>query len=292
MEGPDRFKGEALLHRLVRCPGCGLVRLENPPQPAEMGKHYGPNYDRFIGRAGDSSDQRWRSRRETIRSYKSGGKLLDLGCSSGSFLETLKDQPWQLFGVEMSPKAAAQAIARSGANVFVGDILDATFEPASFDVITCFDVLEHVYEPRKVMAKVCQWLKPNGIFYTLVPNIECGEARLYKSYWYALELPRHLSHFCPASLKYLADSVGLQVAYLKTHRNSAVEYSLRYLGDAVLSQIGILRRPLAEADAPSNPARVVRKALRWTVFTVSYHVAGMMGPGESIHAVFQPPSRS
>lgn len=289
LEGPDRFNGDEHLHRLVRCPGCRLVWLENPPKPAEMGKHYGPNYDRFIGRAGDNSDQRWRSRRETISSYKSSGKILDLGCSSGSFLETLKGEAWELFGVEMSPEAAAQAITRSGANVFVGDILDATFEPGSFDAITCFDVLEHVYEPLKVMAKVHQWLKPNGIFYTLVPNIESGEARLYGSYWYALELPRHLLHFCPTSLKYLAESVGLQVASLEVHRNSAAQYSFHYLSDAVLAQIGILRKPLADAKAPNIPARVVRKALGWTVFAACYHLAGMIGPGESIHAVFQAP---
>jgi SAM-dependent methyltransferase len=201
----------------------------------------------------------------------------------------LKGASWTLSGIEMSEGAAKQAAARSGAEVFVGDILDAPFAPSSFDVITCFDVLEHVYEPRKVMEKVRQWLKPGGIFYTLVPNIECGEARIFKSYWYGLELPRHLSHFSPRSLRYLAESVGLTVASLETRRNSAMENSLHYMGDAALGSIGFPRAPLATAKMPGIPWKVTRKLLRWTVFLAFYHLTPAFGPGESIHAVFQAP---
>jgi 2-polyprenyl-3-methyl-5-hydroxy-6-metoxy-1,4-benzoquinol methylase len=289
LHGSDRFNAGRETHRLVRCTHCWLVWLQNPPHPEEMGKHYGPRYDRFIGRAGDNSSERWRDRREAITKHKSSGAILDLGCSSGAFLETLKGRGWELFGIEMSEGAAKQATARSGAKVFVGDILDAPFAPSTFDVITCFDVLEHVYEPRKVLEKVRQWLKPGGIFYVLVPNIECGEARLFKSYWYGLELPRHLSHFSPRSLKYVADSVGLNIASLETHRNSAMENSLHYLGDTALSRIGISRESLADAKTPGIPWKITRKLLRWTVFYALYHVEGAMGPGESIHAVFQAP---
>ena len=84
------------------------------------------------------------------------------------------------------------------------------FRRESFDVITCFDVLEHLYEPRQVMARVGEWLKPGGIFYVLVPNVDSAEARVFGSYWHGLELPRHLFHYSPASLKFLAESAGLR----------------------------------------------------------------------------------
>ena len=61
----------------------------------------------------------------------------------------------------------------------MGDILEAPFPPESFDVITCFDVLEHLYEPRQVMTQGGKWLKPGGIFYVLVPNIDSAEARVF-----------------------------------------------------------------------------------------------------------------
>lgn len=289
LAAPDRFNAGRETHRLVRCTRCWLVSLQNPPRPEEMGKHYGPDYDRFIGRAGDNSSNRWRDRREAITKHKSSGAILDLGCSSGAFLETLKGQGWELYGIEMSEGAAKQATERSGARVYVGDVLDAPFAPNSFDVITCFDVLEHVYEPRKVLEKARHWLKPGGIVYILVPNIESGEARIFKSYWYGLELPRHLSHFSPRSLRYLAESVGLTVASLETHRNSAMENSLHYLGDAVMSQIGFPREPLATAKMPGVPWKIARRLLRYSVFLAFYYLTPAFGPGESIHAVFQAP---
>jgi 2-polyprenyl-3-methyl-5-hydroxy-6-metoxy-1,4-benzoquinol methylase len=287
LKAPDRFHGQEKRYQLVRCPGCRLVWLRNAPCTAEMGQHYGPNYDRLITSVGEHSPERWKARSEALSRHASGGALLDLGCSSGAFLASLKKENWRLFGIEMSAQAARRAEARTGAEVFVGDILDAPYAAESFDVITCFDVLEHVYEPRKVLERVCCWLKPGGIFYTLLPNIESGEARLFKSYWYGLELPRHISHFSPDSLRYLAHSVGLEGASVEARRNSALEYSLRYVNDELLQRIGIIRSSLAEAPPARLPWKIVRKMLRWTVFAVIYHATALLGPGESIHAVFQ-----
>ena len=86
---------------------------------------------------------------------------------------------------------------------------------------------EHLYEPRQVMARVGEWLKPGGIFYVLVPNVDSAEARLFGSYWHGLELPRHLFHYSPASLKFLAESAGLREVSVETRRNPAVGTSLR-----------------------------------------------------------------
>src|ERR1017187_3489649 len=145
-----------------------------------------------------------------------------MGCSSGAFLESLHGDGWKLHGIEMSTEPAKNAEARSGAQVFVGHILEAPFRPESFDVITCFDVLEHLYEPRQVLTKVMEWLKPGGIFYVLVPNIDSAEARVFGSYWGGLELPRHLFHYSPASLSFLAKSVGLHEISQVTRRNAVV----------------------------------------------------------------------
>ena len=76
----------------------------------------------------------------------------------------------------------------------------APFQPNTFDAITCFDVLEHMHHPREVLVKVREWLKPGGVFYTFLPNIDSAESRIFRSYWCGLELPRHLYHFSPSSL--------------------------------------------------------------------------------------------
>jgi len=187
----------------------------------------------------------------------------------------------------MSAEGGRAAEAKTGAHVFVGDITEAPFTPESFDVITCFDVLEHVYEPRRVMERVAEWLKPGGIFYVLVPNIDSAEARVFGSYWHGLELPRHLFHFSPASLGSLARSVGLQEVSLQTHRNAAVGTSLRYVWDDVFRAVGIRRTPVAYRRDAGLPWRVARKLVRITVLRVLLAMAPMVGGGESIHAIFR-----
>jgi SAM-dependent methyltransferase len=251
-----------------------------------MDQHYGSNYDKFIGRAGITSPERWHARKKEIVRYKDGGTLLDLGCSYGSFLESMQKPGWRLFGIEMSPHAAREARARSGGQVFVGDILEADFAADSFDVVTCFDVLEHVYEPRKVMARVVKWLKPDGIFYMLVPNIDSAEARIFRSYWYGLELPRHLTHFSPVSLRFMAQSTGLRERSLTTGRNSALEHSITYLVDDLSQHIGTPRVPLSMSPDMGLPGRIARKVLRTSIFPIVRGAISLAGDGESIHAVF------
>lgn len=288
LRAPDRFHGDTRSFTLVRCRICELVYLANAPEPEELGKHYGTLYDRFISRAGGSGE-RWRDRSAALHNHVTGGSLLDLGCSSGAFLGSLDRNKWKLFGIEISAEAAKAAKAATGAEIFVGDIMDAPFPANSFDAITCFDVLEHVYNPRLVLEKVQYWLKPSGVFYTLLPNIDSGESRLFGSYWYGLELPRHLSHFSLKSLHALAGSVGLEPISVEARRNSALEYSLRYVGDDLLKLGGIRRASLAEAGEPSIAWKVTRKALRMTAYRIVSSISTLFGEGESIHSFFRKP---
>lgn len=291
---PDRFHGRSDLYKLVRCPTCSLVRLSDPPRPEEMHLHYTADYHRLISSAGEDSPARWRNRTETVMRFKQSGAILDLGCSSGGFLGTLHANPWKLFGIEMSADCAKQAEARLGARVFVGDITDAPFPPESFDVITCFDVLEHVYEPQRVLARVKEWLKPDGVFYVQVPNIDSAEARVFGGYWHGLELPRHLFHFSPASLGRLAAVAGLREVSLETRRNPAIGTSLRYIGDDLFRAIGLQRTPVAYRGKAGLPWRALRKLVRLTLQQLLIAMAPLAGGGEAIHAVFrkeQTPSR-
>jgi SAM-dependent methyltransferase len=286
LQAPDRFHGRPEIYQLLRCPGCSLVWLKDPPSPEEMGNHYGPDYDRAIAGTGDDPNH-WTSRRDTLLRYKTGGAILDLGCSSGGFLTSVKSPAWKLYGIEMSDSVARRAEANCGAEVFVGDILDAPFAPGSFDAITCFHVFEHLYHPREVLEKVAKWLKPGGIFFTMMPNIDSAGAHIFKSHWYALELPRHLSHFSPTSLRNMANSVGLEEVSLTTDREVFIEYSTRYVLEDALKKIGISRVPLARAKRPSLAWRVVRKMFRLTVLPVLNGMASLAGDGESIHVVLK-----
>jgi SAM-dependent methyltransferase len=198
----------------------------------------------------------------------------------------MKGPEWQLYGIEMSVEAARKAQARSGGQVFVGDILQANFAAESFDVITCFDVLEHVYEPRSVVAKVRKWLRPQGVFYLVVPNIDSAAVRIFRSYWYGLELPRHLTHFSSDSLRVMLRAEGLEEMSLSILRYPAVEYSVRYVFDELLRSVGVCRKPLSMVPEPGIPWRIARKALRMSILPIVHRAISLAGPGEHIHAVF------
>ena len=88
-----------------------------------------------------------------------------------------------------------------------------------------------------------------------MPNVESAEARVFGSYWHGLELPRHLFHYSPGSLKFLAVSVGLREVSLETRRNPAVGTSLRYVWDDIFRAVGIRPTPVAfrgEAACPGG----------------------------------------
>jgi 2-polyprenyl-3-methyl-5-hydroxy-6-metoxy-1,4-benzoquinol methylase len=286
LRAPDRFHGRTELYQLAQCPECTYVRLMNPPEPSQMGEHYGVDYDRAVAAAGKDPN-RWRGRWETLAEHKREGAILDLGCSAGGFLEGLKGSSWKLYGIEMSEEVANEARASTGAEVFVGNIEDAPFPPSSFDAITCFHVFEHLYQPREVLAKAYEWLKPGGILYLMVPNIDSAGFKIFRSYWYALELPRHISFFSPQSLRTVAKSVGLTEVSVVTDREVFIEHSTRYLIEDGLRKIGIHRQPLAKARQPGIPFRVVRKAFRLTALPVLNGLASLAGDGESIHAIFR-----
>ena len=287
LTAPDRFHGRTKPYQLLRCASCSMVWLDDPPSKSEMGMHYGPDYDRTISEAAKAPEHWFDRRNEVLRLKPGGGAILDLGCATGGFLSTLQGPSWKLFGIEMSEEAAREVRSRCGAEVFVGDILDAPFPPNSFDVITCFNVFEHVYEPKEVLARVAKWLKPGGVFYTLMPNIDSAGARIFRSYWYPLELPRHLSHFSPATLRRVAQSAGLREVSLETWRELFFESSTRFIFDDVVKKFGISRPPLSKStDDARLPWRIMRKIYRLTLLQLFTAAASLAGAGETIAAVF------
>lgn len=289
LQAPDRFHLRKPLYCLTRCPSCSLVWLQDPPRAEEIPYHYGADYHKSITSSGETDlVKRWRAPRSRVLSMVKEGTLLDIGCSSGAFLQSLKGDGLKLCGIEISPDEARRAELTSGAKVFVGQILDADFSPETFDIITCFDVLEHVHQVKQVVTRVREWLKPGGIFYVIAPNIEALEARAFRSYWYGLELPRHLYHFAPAALSQLFTSFGFEEILLRTLPACYVEQSFRYILDNVLLTLGISRTPLAAADSVSILAwRVIRKAFRLGVLWPFRRLAAAVGHGGAIEAAFR-----
>lgn len=147
--------------------------------------------------------------------------------------------------------------------MFLGGILNAPFSEASFDVITGFHVLEHVSDPNHVIENMWKWLKPGGVLYLHVPNIEALEARIFRSYWYGLELPRHLYHFSPISLSRLFTSFDFDEVLLRTMPDSHIEASMFYVLDELRTKMGVSCSRTVVSGPPGIDWRFFAKHSDW-----------------------------
>lgn len=135
--------------------------------------------------------------------FLTNGKLLDIGCGFGFFLNTARKFKWQVTGVELSKPAVQYAQNFYKLDVFNGEVENANYANHTFNVITFWDVLEHVPNPATFLNYVQQILKKDGLIAFSIPNISSLAARLYKGDWWTLKPEEHLWHFNPQTLKQL-----------------------------------------------------------------------------------------
>lgn len=274
-------------YELLRCSVCSHVWLGNAPTPDQLSCYYSLEYHQALEHSGDHDTKRWGRQKRVLSEYKTGGSILDIGCSAGGFLAHLAGGAWKLYGIEASPVTAAKARKVTGGQIFAGDVMNANFAPHSFDVVTCSDVLEHLYDPRAVIQKVSEWLKPGGIFYVFVPNISSWEARAFGARWYGLDLPRHLHHFSISSLNALARATELSLLRVVTPAGCYLEQSTSLLLNDMLSEAGATHANVNLSGDAWVGWRALRKAVRLSVEDTYAWIASRCGTAPSLQAIFQ-----
>jgi SAM-dependent methyltransferase len=138
------------------------------------------------------------------------GQLLDLGAGTGAFLNFMHTNQWNVMGLEPDNEARAKAKELYNLDLKNSDQLYQLPE-GSFDAITMWHVLEHVHELHRYIEQLHKLLKKNGKLIIAVPNYTSYDASVYKEYWAAYDVPRHLYHFSPASIKKLVSLHGMRV---------------------------------------------------------------------------------
>ncbi len=148
-----------------------------------------------------------------INSFKTSEQsLLDIGCGTGDFLVTCKNNGWNVVGVEPNKNArdlAESKLNKQSTSTIFSDIEQLTSE--KFDVITLWHVLEHVPNLETYILKLKSLLKPNGVLVVAVPNFKSFDALYYKQYWAAFDVPRHLWHFSKTSIQQLFSKQKMNV---------------------------------------------------------------------------------
>ena len=136
-----------------------------------------------------------------------GRTLLDIGCGNGRFLSLARDAGWNVRGIDFDASAARAAAAR-GLDVSAGGVEVLAGESDRYDAITVGHVIEHIHDPRALLAACRRLLKPGGYFWIETPNVASHGRRLFGRDWRGLEPPRHLILFDRRGLQSLMEAAG------------------------------------------------------------------------------------
>jgi SAM-dependent methyltransferase len=141
--------------------------------------------------------------------YRRANRLLDIGCGAGSLLEAARRAGWEAEGVEVSRPSVEHVRAR-GFEVFYGELAEARYPAASFDVVTASEILEHLPEPKELLQEIARVVRPGGLFWGTTPHGRGLSARALGVGWSAVHPPEHLQLFSLAGLRGLLASAGFR----------------------------------------------------------------------------------
>lgn len=202
---------------IVRCTACGMATLAKVPP--DLASFYPPSY--WFDPA-ENVSSRWaeRYRRFVAADHvsclyhawqSSGGNALDVGCGGGLLYGLLRKMGVPAFGLDTSTTAAALAWRHNRLPALAGDLTSAPFGPESFGLISMFHVLEHLHDPRAFLNASRALLVPQGRIVVQVPNLASWQARIFRSRWNGLDVPRHLFNFRASDLRALLRSCGFEI---------------------------------------------------------------------------------
>ncbi len=212
----DAFKVEE--YSILRCMQCGHCFVGNRMEGEVLEASYGESY--YEGDCGytnylanmEKRAKGFKARLDSIEHYvEKRGRLLDIGCAVGIFVKVAKDAGWDAKGYERSAWAVDYGRTTLGVDITHGSGQDDVFQDEYFDVITFWDALEHVENPKGMIALASRWLRPGGLLALNTVNGSSFGARLAGKQWRHLAPPHHLQFYTRSSLKYLLTHSGFDV---------------------------------------------------------------------------------
>lgn len=220
----------------LRCDNCGLLSLQFRGSYAKFIKEY---YDRrfFTGSAKRAGYYNYEGDHYTegknmdmylsgIKKFKPSGNLLDVGCATGLFMLRAEDAGFDVYGVDVSDYAVGIAQKRFGKRVVKSSIEESRFSEGKFDVVTMFDVIEHLKDPRKVLKQVRTFMKDDGMLVINTGDADSLIAKIMGKHWHYFIPPQHFFYFSEKTLTRLLTESGFIV---KKVERKGKWVSLRYL---------------------------------------------------------------
>lgn len=216
--GSDRLGNLNDYHKfnLVQCSSCGFVFMKQIPTPAELKAHYDTySYDReqYLS---PITIKNYNQLLDEFEPYRKSNKLLDVGCGMGFFLEAAKQRGWEVYGTEYSPKAI-EINEKKGIKMIAGQLLSDNFPEKDFDVITSFEVIEHINNPLEEIHHIYSLLRSKGLFYCTTPNFNSLLRYYLKENYNVINYPEHLSYYTKKTLTNLLTKNGFKKLKVYAH---------------------------------------------------------------------------
>jgi len=239
--GPAAFM--PALGILARCARCGFVTW-----PGELTVSPGELYDEryfseidypdYLGNEPALRRSMARHLAQISHFWTSRGRLLEIGCAYGFFLDEARRDFDDVVGVDVAAAIVARARSRFGIEAHAGEFLELPFDNGSFDVVCLWDTIEHLTRPDLFLDKACRLLRPGGRLFLTTGDISSRNARLRGVWWRQIHPPSHLHYFSRDSIARLLARTGFEVLGFET---AAYYHSMHN----VLASIGMRRGPAA-----------------------------------------------
>ena len=232
---------------MVRCPQCGLQWWDF--SAIDTAALYGPEY--FKGSNGEGYDDYYAlqaamehtGRRRLRRTQKilglGSGRLLDVGCGPGFFLNVARSAGWTVEGIEISKAASAYARQTLQLPVLQAEIEIGLVPPSTFDLVTMWDVIEHVPDPLRAFKAAADALRPGGGLVLTTGDVDSAVAKLSGERWHLYNLPEHFYFHTERSLRSLAEQAGFRpVAVRREPMVVSLSYAIERITRSYFQGVG------------------------------------------------------
>lgn len=206
--------------KIVRCTGCDFVYVNPQPTAQELSLIYSQEYypmtSQDVGQALRSRLPVFQNSIQKLGKLAKPGRLLDQGCGTGDFVELAQQAGWDAQGIDLS-ESAVRFAASKGLKVELGTLESNQYPTESFDVVTLWDVLEHLPNPRHEIEQIHRVLRVGGLLVIRVPNTNFQLLKafvredLFKAPHDSLQANFHVNHFSPKTLRNLLEMQGFEV---------------------------------------------------------------------------------
>ena len=198
---------------LVKCKKCGFVFCKKIPTEKDLIENYKLYHrDNAIS---PITVKRYNELLDTFETSRKNNKILDIGCGDGHFLHVAKQRGWEVYGTEFTDEAI-EVCKSKNINMSKGVLNPENYAPFKFDVITSFEVIEHINNPQSEVKNIVSLLRPEGIFYFTTPNFNSVNRAILKEKWSIIVYPEHLSYYTAKTINRFFSSQGLKKINLRT----------------------------------------------------------------------------